>query len=83
METNSSIKKIKKENIMKKINTIPMAQFVNVSAVAYLVFVILSDIMKWQQLDHTQVTLAICLIVMTTDIFKKKSKRNRNVAGEQ
>jgi L-asparagine transporter-like permease len=85
METNSSIKKIKKENIMKKINTIPMAQFVHVSAVAYLVFVILSDIMKWQQLDHTQVTLAICLIVMTTDIFEKrtKSKRNRNVAGEQ
>ena len=37
METNSSIKKIKKENIMKKINTIPMAQFVHVSAVAYLV----------------------------------------------
>ncbi|HEM3609914.1 TPA: hypothetical protein U1D15_001342 [Streptococcus suis] len=68
---------------MKKINTIPMAQFVHVSAVAYLVFVILSDIMKWQQLDHTQVTLAICLIVMTTDIFEKKSKRNRNVAGEQ
>lgn len=83
METNSSIKKIKKENIMKKINTIPMAKFVNVSAVAYLVFVILSDIMKWQQLDHTQVTLAICLIVMTTDIFEKKSKRNRNVVGEQ
>ncbi len=83
METNSSIKKIKKENIMKKINTIPMAQFVHVSAVAYLVFVILSDVMKWQQLDHTQVTLAICLIVMTTDIFEKKSKRNRNVAGEQ
>jgi len=83
METNSSIKKIKKENIMKKINTIPMAQFVHVSAVVYLVFVILSDIMKWQQLDHTQVTLAICLIVMTTDIFEKKSKRNRNVAGEQ
>ena len=83
METNSSIKKIKKENIMKKINTIPMAQFVHVSAVAYLVFVILSDIMKWQQLDHIQVTLAICLIVMTTDIFEKKSKRNRNVVGEQ
>ena len=39
--------------------------------------------MKWQQLDHTQVTLAICLIVMTTDIFEKKSKRNRNVSGEQ
>jgi hypothetical protein len=41
--------------------------------------------MKWQQLDDTQVTLAICLIVMTTDIFEKrtKSKRNRNVAGEQ
>ncbi len=70
---------------MKKINTIPMAQFVHVSAVAYLVFVILSDIMKWQQLDHTQVTLAICLIVMTNDIFEKrtKNKRNRNVAGEQ
>ena len=68
---------------MKKIYTIPMAQFGHASAVDYLVFVILSDIMKWQQLDHTQVTLAICLIVLTTDIFEKKSKRNRNVAGEQ
>ncbi|HEM3178580.1 TPA: hypothetical protein U0919_002148 [Streptococcus suis] len=60
---------------MKKINTIPMTQFVHVSAIAYLVFVILSDIMKWQQLDDTQVTLAICLIVMTTDIFEKKQKK--------
>ncbi|HEL1556192.1 hypothetical protein HO483_09250 [Streptococcus suis] len=63
---------------MKKINTIPMAQFVHVSAIAYLVFVILSDIMKWQQLDHTQVTLAICLIVMTTDIFEKKEQKEED-----
>ncbi|HFU3733475.1 TPA: hypothetical protein ACGOZK_000681 [Streptococcus suis] len=63
---------------MKKINTIPMAQFVHVSAIAYLVFVILSDIMKWQQLDHTQVTLAICLIVMTTDIFENKEQKEED-----
>ncbi|CYV64135.1 hypothetical protein QE612_01140 [Streptococcus suis] len=62
---------------MKKINTIPMAQFVHVSAVAFLVFVLLSDIFKWQQLDDTQVTLAICLIVMTTDIFEKKQKKKK------
>ncbi|MGQ7341120.1 hypothetical protein ACTGU7_00310 [Streptococcus suis] len=68
---------------MKKLNNLHIARFVQVLVIVYLVFVILSDIMKWQQLDDTQVTLAICLIVMTTDIFEKKSKRNRNVAGEQ
>ena len=75
----------KEDTIMKKINSLYIARFLQIAAIAYLVFVILSDIMKWQQLDHTQVTLAICLIVMTNDIFEKrtKNKRNRNVAGEQ
>ena len=70
---------------MKKLNSLYIARFLQIAAIAYLVFVLLSDIMKWQQLDHTQVTLAICLIVMTIDIFEKrtKNKRNRNVAGEQ
>ncbi|CYU79567.1 TPA: hypothetical protein U1629_000583 [Streptococcus suis] len=62
---------------MKKINSLHIARFLQVAVIAYLVFVLLADIMKWQQLDDTQVTLAICLIVMTTDIFEKKQKKKK------
>ena len=64
---------------MKKLNSLYIARFLQIAAIAYLVFVLLSDIMKWQQLDHTQVTLAICLIVMTTDISEKKRAKEIEV----
>ncbi len=37
---------------MKKLNSLYIARFLQIAAIAYLVFVLLSDIMKWQQLDR-------------------------------
>lgn len=57
---------------MKKINSIHIARFLQVTAIAYLVFVLLADIMKWQQLDNTYTVLAISLIAMTSESLKKQ-----------
>ncbi|WP_217467896.1 hypothetical protein [Streptococcus suis] len=47
-------------------------------AIVYLVFVLLADIMKWQQLDQTRVTLAICAIAVTTGSLKKLGGRKES-----
>ncbi|HEM4129518.1 TPA: hypothetical protein U1W61_001232 [Streptococcus suis] len=56
---------------MKKINNSDITRFVQLMAIIYLVFVLLADIMKWQQLDNTHVVLAICAIVVTDENFWK------------
>ncbi|HGA1475151.1 TPA: hypothetical protein ACIRK0_001933 [Streptococcus suis] len=63
---------------MKKINNSGMAGFVQLIAIIYLVFVLLADIMKWQQLDQTHVTLAICAIAVTTGSLKKLGGRKES-----
>ncbi|HFR3556499.1 TPA: hypothetical protein ACHVCA_000499 [Streptococcus suis] len=63
---------------MKKINNSDMADFVQLIAIIYLVFVLLADIMKWQQLDQTHVTLAICAIAVTTGSLKKLGGRKES-----
>ncbi|CYV99139.1 hypothetical protein HPA88_03650 [Streptococcus suis] len=63
---------------MKKINNSDMVGFVQLIAIIYLVFVLLADIMKWQQLDQTHVTLAICAIVVTTGSLKKLGGRKES-----
>lgn len=60
---------------MKKINRIHIARFLQVTAIAYLVFVLLADIMKWQQLDNTYVILAICTIAVTDERLWKLGSR--------
>ncbi|HEM3725571.1 TPA: hypothetical protein U1D16_000960 [Streptococcus suis] len=60
---------------MKKINRIHIARFLQVTAIAYLVFVLLADIMKWQQLDNTYVILAICTIAVTDENLWKLGSR--------
>ncbi len=60
---------------MKKMSSVHAVRFVNLLVIAYLVFVILSDIMKWQQLDNTYMVLAICLIAATSEILRKNSDR--------
>lgn len=56
---------------MKKINNSDITRFVQFMAIIYLVFVLLADIMKWQQLDNTHVVLAICAIVVTDESLRK------------
>ncbi|HEM5491510.1 TPA: hypothetical protein U1617_002111 [Streptococcus suis] len=66
---------------MKKVNHMDITCFVQLIAIVYLVFVLLADIMKWQQLDKTHVVLAICAIVVTDESLRKlggrKSKRKK------
>ena len=63
---------------MKKINNSDITRFVQLMAIIYLVFVLLADIMKWQQLDNTHVVLAICAIVVNK---KNKNKKNEKKLG--
>lgn len=56
---------------MKKINNSDITRFVQLMAIIYLVFVLLADIMKWQQLDNTHVVLAICAIAVTDESLRK------------
>ncbi|MBM7314905.1 hypothetical protein JN540_05575 [Streptococcus suis] len=56
---------------MKKVNQIDIKRFVQLIAIIYLVFVLLADIMKWQQLDKTHVVLAICTIAVTDERLRK------------
>ncbi|HEL9642218.1 hypothetical protein [Streptococcus suis] len=60
---------------MKKINSLHIARFLQVAVIAYLVFVLLADIMKWQQLDKTHVVLAICTIAVTDERLRKLGSR--------
>ncbi|MBY5010970.1 hypothetical protein [Streptococcus suis] len=60
---------------MKKINSLHIARFLQVAVIAYLVFVLLADIMKWQQLDNTHVVLAICTIAVTDERLWKLAGR--------
>ena len=63
---------------MKKLNNLHIARFVQVLAIAYLVFAPLADIMKWQQLDNTHVVLAICAIVVTDEnLWKLGGKKEQ------
>ncbi|HEM6035902.1 TPA: hypothetical protein U2C93_000327 [Streptococcus suis] len=64
---------------MKKLNNLHIARFVQVLAIAYLVFVLLADVMKWQQLDNTHVVLAICAIVVTDEnLWKLAGRKEKN-----
>ncbi|HEL1620213.1 TPA: hypothetical protein TXL63_002092 [Streptococcus suis] len=60
---------------MKKINNSDITRFVQLMAIIYLVFVLLADIMKWQQLDNTYVVLAICTIAVTDEHLRKLGGR--------
>lgn len=60
---------------MKKINNSDITRFVRLMAIIYLVFVLLADIMKWQQLDNTHVVLAICTIAVTDENLWKLAGR--------
>ncbi|HFI0467763.1 TPA: hypothetical protein ACGO6G_000726 [Streptococcus suis] len=60
---------------MKQINNIDIKRFVQLMAIIYLVFVLLADIMKWQQLDNTHVVLAICTIAVTDERLWKLGSR--------
>ncbi len=60
---------------MKKIHTSDITRFVQLLAIIYLVFVLLSDIMKWQQLGNTHVVLAICTIALTDENLWKLAGR--------
>ncbi|HFI0239611.1 TPA: hypothetical protein ACGPBH_001281 [Streptococcus suis] len=60
---------------MKKINNSDITRFVQLMAIIYLVFVLLTDIMKWQQLDNTHVVLAICTIAVTDENLWKLAGR--------
>ncbi|HFR3702271.1 hypothetical protein NQZ89_11145 [Streptococcus suis] len=60
---------------MKKINNSDITRFVQLMAIIYLVFVLLADIMKWQQLDNTYVILAICTIAVTDERLRKLGSR--------
>ncbi|HFU4451497.1 TPA: hypothetical protein ACGO97_002010 [Streptococcus suis] len=63
---------------MKKLNNLHIACFVQVLAIIYLVFVLLADIMKWQQLDNTHIVLAICAIVVTDEnLWKLAGKKEQ------
>ncbi|HEM2808561.1 TPA: hypothetical protein ACHVGQ_001241 [Streptococcus suis] len=63
---------------MKKINNSDITRFVQLMAIIYLVFVLLADIMKWQQLDNTHVVLAICAIVVTDEnLWKLAGKKEQ------
>ncbi|MBS8085312.1 hypothetical protein [Streptococcus suis] len=62
---------------MKKINNSDITRFVQLMAIIYLVFVLLADIMKWQQLDNTHVVLAICAIVVTDESLWKLAGREK------
>ncbi|HFI0420895.1 TPA: hypothetical protein ACGOW9_002118 [Streptococcus suis] len=60
---------------MKKIHNSDISRFVQLLAIIYLVFVLLADIMKWQQLDNTHVVLAICTIALTDENLWKLAGR--------
>lgn len=60
---------------MKQINNIDITRFVQLMAIIYLVFVLLADIMKWQQLDTTYVILAIFTIAVTDERLRKLGSR--------
>lgn len=65
---------------MKKLNNLHIARFVQLMAIIYLVFVLLADIMKWQQLDNTHVVLAICAIAVTDEnSWKLGSRKEKTV----
>ncbi|HEM6290599.1 TPA: hypothetical protein U2C91_001921 [Streptococcus suis] len=63
---------------MKKINNSDITRFVQLMAIIYLVFVLLADIMKWQQLDNTHVVLAICAIAVTDESLRKLAGRKKH-----
>lgn len=60
---------------MKKANNIHIVRFVQLMAIVYLVFVLLADIMKWQQLDNTHIVLAISAIAVTDERLRKLAGR--------
>lgn len=60
---------------MKKVNNIEIIRFVQLMAIVYLVFILLADIMKWQQLDNTHIVLAICTIAVTDERLRKLAGR--------
>lgn len=60
---------------MKKANNIHIVRFVQLMAIVYLVFILLADIMKWQQLDNTHIVLAICAIAVTDERLRKLAGR--------
>ncbi|HFI0795236.1 TPA: hypothetical protein ACGO8I_001579 [Streptococcus suis] len=60
---------------MKKLNNSDITRFVQLMAIIYLVFVLLVDIMKWQQLDNTHIVLAICTIAVTDENLWKLAGR--------
>ncbi|HFI0112854.1 TPA: hypothetical protein ACGO7C_000100 [Streptococcus suis] len=60
---------------MKKINNSDITRFVQLMAIIYLVFVLLADIIQWQQLDNTYVILAICTIAVTDENLWKLAGR--------
>ncbi|HFR3748539.1 TPA: hypothetical protein ACHVGK_001593 [Streptococcus suis] len=62
---------------MKKINNSDITRFVQLMSIIYLVFVLLADIMKWQQLDNTHVVLAICTIAVTDENLWKLAGREK------
>ncbi|HFU4460395.1 TPA: hypothetical protein ACGPAL_001349 [Streptococcus suis] len=64
---------------MKKINNSDITRFVQLMAIIYLVFVLLADIMKWQQLDNTHVVLAICTIAVTDENLWKLAGRKEQM----
>lgn len=63
---------------MKKVNHMDITRFVQLMAIIYLVFVLLVDIMKWQQLDKTHVVLAICTIAVTDERLRKLAGRKES-----
>lgn len=63
---------------MKKLNKHHIARFVHVLAIIYLVFILLADIMKWQQLDNTHIVLAICAIAVTDENLWKLASRTES-----
>lgn len=60
---------------MKKINSLHIARFLQVAVIAYLVFVLLADIMKWQQVDDTYMVLAVCFIAVISGSLKKQENK--------
>ncbi|HFU3810468.1 TPA: hypothetical protein ACGO0K_000403 [Streptococcus suis] len=67
---------------MKKLKNLHIARFVQVLAIIYLVFILLADIMKWQQLDNTYAVLAICLIALTSESLKKQGGEQESEGNE-
>lgn len=57
---------------MKKLDSVHIVRLAQIMTIAYLVFVLLSDIMKWQMVDNTYMILAICVIAITSGSLRKK-----------